>query len=371
MKHLVRVGGALLLLPAIGGCGTTEVVVGEAPGIARVVAGVLGQGHLETLLETAVAGPAAETPLGSPGGIVGREDGSFYVADRFRHRVAAVSADGQLTWPLGRGVCGSPGLGNGDPLKLCLDEAYGLAAAGGGVLYIADHGAHRVYRYDSAAAAVTVLLGTGAIGVAAEGDVAATAPTTRPTALAVGPDGAVYVAETGNNRIIKVGADGLVAVVAGTGDGGDAGDDGPARDAVLTAPAGLAWSGDTLFVSDAGNHRIRLIVNDTIHAFAGLGAPGFAGDRGRAAAALFDDPGALATVGGLLFVADRRNNRVRIIRLGPDSIDTFVGTGAATAGPDLLEAGRTAIMGPAGLAAAGRAVFVSDSGGYVVRRIIR
>jgi hypothetical protein len=62
---------------------------------------------------------------------------------------------------------------------------------------------------------------------------------------------------------------------------------------------------------------------------------------------------------------------VRIIRVGPDSIDTFGGTGAAAPGADLLAIGRTAVSGPAGLAAVGRAVFVGDSGGYVVRRVVR
>jgi hypothetical protein len=162
-----------------------------------------------------------------------------------------------------------------------------------------------------------------------------------------------------------------VAAFAGGGTFGDAGDGGLAVDAALRAPAGLAWSGDTLFVADAGNHRIRRVVRDTILAFAGLGAVGFSGDRGPAASALFRDPGIIAVDGTLLFVADRGNLRVRIIRLGADSIDTFAGTGDAAPGPDLLEAGRTAIAGPAGVAAAGRAVFVSDSGGFVVRRVVR
>jgi hypothetical protein len=96
-----------------------------------------------------------------------------------------------------------------------------------------------------------------------------------------------------------------------------------------------------------------------------------AGDRGPAAAALFDQPGALAAVGGLLFVADRGNHRVRVIRLGPDSVDTYAGTGSAVPGPDLAVAGRTAIAGPTGLAAAGRLLFLSDSGGHVVRRVVR
>ena len=359
------------MLPWLAGCGTTEVVVGEAAGVARIVAGVLGESHAITIPDSAPPGRATAMPIGSPTGIVGREDGSFLFADLIRRRVGAVTPAGELSWPVGRGACFPPGPGGADPRALCLAVPMGLALADDGTLVIADAGAHRVYRFDPVADRVDLVLGTGVQGVAGDGAVAAQSPTARPTAVAVGPDGATYVAESGNHRIVRIGADGLVNVFAGRGTPGEAGDEGPAVEAALRGPAGLAWSGDTLFVADAGNHRIRRVVRDTLLAFAGLGAVGFAGDRGPAASALFREPGMLAASGTLLFVADRGNHRLRLIRLGPDSIDTFAGTGAGAAGPDLLEAGRTAISGPAGVAAAGRAVFVSDSGGFVVRRVIR
>jgi len=367
-----RISCLLCLLGSLAAaaCGTTEVVVGEAPGVARVVAGVLGVTYEVTTLDTAGTGPAAGRPIGLPAGLVGWDDGRFLFADRMRQRVGAVTADGTLSWPVGRGRCGSPGLAGQRADSVCLAEPEGLAERDG-VLFVTDRRGQRVYAVDLAANRVTVLLGTGVAGIAADGAEAATAPTALPSGVAVGPDGAVYVAEAGNHRVVRVDVGGTVAAYAGRGQAADDGDGGAAREAALKGPAGLAWRGDTLYVADAGNNRIRRVVADTIRAFAGLGSPGFAGDRGPAAVALFDRPGALAVVGTLLFVADRGNHRVRIIRLGPDSIDTFAGTGESQSGPDLLEAGRTAIAGPAGLAAAGRAVFLSDSGGYVVRRVIR
>jgi len=372
MKAAARGIWLVGMLPWLAGCGTTEVVVGEAAGVARIVAGVLGQSHVVGFPDVASPGPATAAPIGSPTGIVGREDGSFLFADLIRRRIGAVTAGGDLSWPVGRGVCTVLGPAGTDPRALCLARPLGLALADDGTVLIADLSGHRVYRFDPAADAVAVVLGTGARGVAGDGAVAAQSPTDRPAAVTTRPDGSIYVAEAGNHRVVRIGADGGLTAFAGrAGTAGDAGDGAPAVDAALRAPAGLAWSGDTLFVADAGNHRIRMVVRDTIRAFAGLGAAGFAGDRGPAVAALFRDPGLLAVGGTLLFVADRGNRRLRIIRLGPDSIDTFAGTGSAVAGPDLLEAGRTAIAGPAGVAAAGRAVFVSDSGGFVVRRVIR
>jgi len=354
------------------GCGPTEVLVGDAPGVARVVAGVLGAPYELALPDTISAGPAGATLLGAPVGIAGFEDGSFYLADRVRRRVGFVSADGRLSWPVGRGVlCTLGGAPSVLPSEVCLGGPAGLALAPDGTLLIADAGAHRVFRYDPVADRVLLVLGTGAAGVAVEGQPGAGSPTDQPVAVAQGPDGAVYVAEARNGRVVRVGADGLVRLVAGTGDAGDVGDGGPARDARLANPAGLAWSGDTLYVADAGNHRIRRVIRDSIFSYAGVGAAGFRGDGRGVGEALFRSPGALAAVGSLLLVADRGNLRVRIIRVGPDSIDTFGGTGASEPGPDQLEIGRTALAGPAGLAAAGRAVFVSDSGGFVVRRVVR
>jgi hypothetical protein len=362
--------GVLALLIGLPGCGATEVVVGEAPGVARVVAGVLGEPFEVTFPDTAYAGPAIEQPIGVPAGLVGWEDGRFAFADRIRRRVGVVTASGELTWPIGRGACAFPGPDGVAADALCLAQPEGLAAADD-VLLLTDPPGHRVYVIDMVQNRVAVLLGTGTPGMAAESVAASAAPTARPTAVSVGPDGAVYVAERDNHRVVRVGGDGVVTTVAGRGEFADDGDGGPARLAALRAPAGLTWRGDTLYVADGGSHRIRRIVGDTIRAYAGMGAAGFVGDRGPAGAALFNAPGALAAIGGLLFVADRGNHRVRVIRLGPDSVDTFAGTGHTVPGPDLLEAGRTAVPGPTGVAAAGRVVFVSDSGGHVVRRVVR
>jgi hypothetical protein len=361
----------LPLLPLVGGCGPTEVLVGDAPGVARIVVGVLGVSHEVTFPDTADTGDAITLPIGSPAGLIAFEDGGFYFADRFRRRVGFVSTEGVLTWPVGAGSCPFPGLGTGDPTTLCLDDAGGIALGPDGSVAIADLGAHRVYRYLPVENRVEVVLGTGSPGRAADGAVARTSPTDMPVEVAIGPDGAVYVAELRNFRVVRVGADGLVTSVVGTGEVGDDGDDGPARAARVGRPAGLAWMGDTLYVADALNNRIRRVIRDTISAYAGLGAAGFAGDRGPARLALFREPGRMAAVGSLLFVADRGNQRVRIIRVGADSITTFAGTGAAVPGPDRLDIGRTSLAGPVGVAAAGRVVFVSDSGGCVVRRVVR
>lgn len=370
-------GGAALLaaLPwTAGACGPTEVLVGDAPGIARVVAGVLGvaaEVPVAASLDTAVIGDALEVPIGPPAGLAAFEDGSFYFADRRRRRIGHVTAEGRLTWPVGRGTCSVPGLGDGTPEGVCFITPAGLALDDQDRLVISDDRANVVYRYDPAAEQVERVLGRGPEGQADSGAVARDALTFGPADVAIGPDGAVQVAERRNHRVVRVGSDGILTIAAGTGVQGDAGDGGPAAAAQLSLPEGVHWMGDTLYIADSGNHRLRRVIDGVIESYAGIGAAGFLGDGGPASLALFNRPGRMASAGALLFVTDRGNQRVRVIRVGPDSIRTFGGTGAREPGQDLLEIGRTSLATPAGLAAAGRAVFVADSGGFVVRRVVR
>lgn len=364
----------LLIGVAGWGCGPTEVLVGDTPGIGRVVAGVLEvapEPPAFPQLDTAVNGDALEIPIGPPAGLVAFEDGSFYFADRFRRRIGHVTADGRLTWPAGRGTCGVPSAPGGVATDLCLLLPAGLALEPGGALIISDDRGHRVWRYLPAEERVELVFGTGTAGTAAEGTPAHQARTFGPVDVAVGPDGLVHVAERQNHRIVRIGAGGLVSIAAGTGEQGDAGDGGPATDARLSLPEGLHWVGDTLYVADSGNHRIRRVVDGVIQGFAGVGAAGFAGEGVAANTALLNRPGRMASSGTLLFIADRGNNRVRLVQLGPDVIRTFGGTGAQDAGGDLLEIGRTPLATPSGVAVGGRAVFIADSGGFVVRRVVR
>jgi serine/threonine-protein kinase len=357
-----------------GGCGPTEVLVGDIPGVARVTAGVLGvppQPPVSAQTDTAVNGDAVEIPIGPPAGLLAFPDGSFYFGDRARQRIGFVSAAGSLTWPIGSGLCAVQGSPDGSATSLCLLQPAGISQDAAGNVVLTDERGHRVYRYIPAEERVEVVLGSGLPGVAPSGSVARTARTFAPADVAVGPDDAVYVAERQNHRIVRIGTDGLLTIAAGTGAQGDSGDGGPAPDALLNLPEGVHWMGDTLYIADSGNHRIRRIIGGTIVTYAGVGARGFGGDGGPAVAALFDRPGRMASAGALLFVADRGNHRIRLIQIGPDSIGTFGGTGAAQPGADLLEVGRTALATPSGVAVGGRAVFVADSGGYVVRRVVR
>jgi uncharacterized protein (TIGR03437 family) len=135
--------------------------------------------------------------------------------------------------------------------------------------------------------------------------------------------GNLYVSDMGLNQIIEVTPAGAVSVFAGTGIAGFSGDGGPAAQAALSAPAGIAFdSQGTMYIADSGNNRIRTITTDgNIHTIAGSGVAGFAGDGSTSDFASFMGPlGVTVDASGNVYVADTGNNRVRM--LSPQSVPT-------------------------------------------------
>jgi uncharacterized protein (TIGR03437 family) len=164
---------------------------------------------------------------------------------------------------------------------------------------------------------------------AGEGQPAVSAQFYNLQGLAADKSGNLYIADTGNHRVRRMLASGIVETVAGTGASGFGGDDGPARAAQLSGPeAVLVAAEGSIYISDTQNHRIRRINRDgIIQTIAGTGQPGFSGDGGPAALAQIDTPRGLAfDTEGNLYFADSLNNRVR--RISTDgTIRTVAGNG--------------------------------------------
>lgn len=198
--------------------------------------------------------------------------------------------------------------------------------------------------------AVTNVAGTGQLAFSSDGGVATATPIVHPLALALGPDGTVYIAE--GNRVRQIRRDGRIATLAGTGEAGDRGDHGLARLAQLNSPQGLAVdSAGDVYIADTRNHRIRRVAPDGIIAtVAGTGKAGFAGDDGKAIEAQLNLPvGVAVGFGDDLWIADTGNNRVRRIDAN-GIIRTIVGTGEPGYRGDGGQALYAVLDGPAGLA---------------------
>src|SRR5439155_1448992 len=138
--------------------------------------------------------------------------------------------------------------------------------------------------------------------------------------VAVAPDGSFYIADTINDRIRRVGPDGIISTVAGNGTSGFSGDGGPAQGAALRRPQGVAVSPDgDLYIADTGNARIRRVGPAAIITTAAVnGTLVFGGDGRPATQALSDALGVAVAPDGGFYIADPNNCRIR--RVGPDGI---------------------------------------------------
>jgi sugar lactone lactonase YvrE len=350
---------ALLAAVAVAVCGDPVSVVGDIPGLARIVLGVPGEaGHTEAELAT-------EALIHDPAGVVLAPDGVLYVADRANARLLAVTSSGRLRVLADDLFCVT---------QPCLEAPSDVALDPQGRVLVADPVGNRLWRFDPAGDGGTVVAGTGEAGDAPDGAPAEGSPLHAPFGVAVAGDGTIYVSESSGHRVRTIGADGLLRTVAGTGESGFAGDGGPADEALLSVPRGLDVASTGLWIADAGNDRIRVVDlgTGTIRTVAGNGLRGYSGDGGPAleAALNFPDDVAAGPDGRFLFIADTRNHRVRAVRLESGRIETYVGTGETGYSGELLDAGATSIGSPSGVTASSFGLlFVSDPGNSLVWRI--
>ena len=128
---------------------------------------------------------------------------------------------------------------------------------------------------------ISTVVGNGTPGPAGDGGPATAAAINQPRAVAVDAEGNLFVTDTYNNRIRRVDPDGRITTVAGNGVGGYSGDGGPAIDAAIFRPHGVAVDNrGHLLIADSPNHRIRMVdlSSGLIRTVAGTGEEGFSGD---------------------------------------------------------------------------------------------
>jgi hypothetical protein len=254
-------------------------------------------------------GPATDAQVNRPEGVIPLADGSYLVADTGNHRIRRVTPDGIITTYAGstRGFGGDGGPAAGGQLDSPRDGAQLLD----GSILIADTGNHRIRRV-APDGTITTFAGTGTPGAGGDGGAATVAQLNAPRDVAPLADGGVAIADTGNDRIRRITPDGTITTIAG-GTRGAGGDGGPAVNAQLNAPASVTpLTNGALLVADSGNDRIRRITPlGTIFTVAGT-EPGLAGDGGPASAARLDDPQAVVrTPQGGMLIADTANSRIR------------------------------------------------------------
>ena len=250
----------------------------------------------------------------------------------------------------GTGIAGFGG--DGGPAKLAmLNQPEGVAVDASGNLYIADTDNNRI-RKISPNGIITTVAGTGIAGFSGDGGPASQAQLNHPEGVAVDASGNLYIADTGNNRIRKISPDGIITTVAGNGIAGFSGDNGPASQAQLNQPEGVAVDASgNLYIADTDNDRIREVRTDGVIVTI-AGDAGFSGDGGPASQAQLNHPeGVAVDASGNLYIADTGNNRIR--KISPNGIITTV---AGNGTPAILNA-------PTGIAvSASGNLYIADTG---------
>jgi sugar lactone lactonase YvrE len=272
---------------------------------------------------------ATETMLYWPTAVRFDPLGHLVVSDLNNFRVRRVEEDGTVGTILGTGfhLGSTEGVpATTSPVDFPIDFRF---AADGTFYVLASHEARVLWVDD--ATIVHWIVGDGNYGYTGDGSDAKSAQLSEPAGLARADDGTLYVADTQNHCIRKVDPQGFISTLAGRGFAGFAGDGGPAEAALMNAPTGLTLDGSRLYVSDAGNHAIRVVdlATDTIERVAGNGAQGWSGDGGDALDATLSTPEAVAVdPEGRVWIADAGNNVLR--RIDTDgTIATLAGTGEA------------------------------------------
>jgi sugar lactone lactonase YvrE len=360
----------LLILAAASVCllhtpAQAQGILSVRPGrTAQTTAGTGTPGY------TGESGAATAATLANPSAVAYDGSGNLFIADANNHVIRElVQTSGKLITVAGTGVAGFGGDG-GPATSALLDTPSGIAIDASGNIFFADSHNHRIRAISGGT--IKTIAGTGSAGFSGDNGQGAAAQLALPSAIALDTSGNLFVADTNNNRIRKI-AGGTITTVAGNGDEFFAGDGGPAISASLDLPAGVAVdSSGNLYIADRHNQRVRVVAaNGVISTVAGSAdgsiAGGFSGDGGDATAAALSKPTGIAVDrAGNLYIADTNNHRIRQVASG--AIATVAGTGDEGFGGDGSDAAGALLDSPKGLAIDGAGdVSLADSHNQRVR----
>ena len=310
--------------------------------------------------------PAASAPTGEVRSVMADAQGNVFFSDSQNCLVLKVDLQGILNVVAGNGICGLSGDG-GPAISASISVVTGLAVDNAGNLYLSDSRNNRIRRVspsgtidtfagrglcqsslDGVPALSTDLCGPGHLSIAPSGDLFVSTFTVirkitpsgivqrawsgnlTPRGIVVDTSGNLYfsASDAFTNQVARLSSDGVTTVVAGGARSGYAGDGGPAAQASLYLPDGLALdSAGNLFIADYGNNRIRKVTpSGLISTVAGDGLAGFAGDGTTGPGSLYFPNAVAVDAGGNLFISDQHNRRIRkVARNG--LLTTYAGSG--------------------------------------------
>lgn len=283
-------------------------------------------------------GPAVKAQVNNPFGVVRGPDGAIYFCEYDGQVVRRVAADGTITTVAGSGQTGYAGDG-GLPLKASFNKPHEIRFDSRGDLFIADMANHAIRKVVLKSGVVTTVAGTGRPGYAGDGGPAAQAQLKSPHSIQFGPGGDLFICDIGNHVIRRVDAKtGAISTFAGTGKPGPTPDGAPIRGTPLNGPRSLDFdpAGNLWLATREGNQVLRFDLKEgRIHHVAGTGKKGFTGNGGPAREATLSGPKGIAVgPGGDVYLVDTESHSIRVIDAKTGRLGLLVGTGEKGDGPD-------------------------------------
>jgi hypothetical protein len=312
---------------------------------------------------------ATAASFNHPDGIVADAMGNIYISDLYNNCIRQVNTAGVIS--TFAGVQGSFAGDGFQATSAILGSPNHAVADAAGNVYIADQNNYRV-RKISTNGIISTFAGTGNYGFSGDGGQSTNANLGRPSALTFDALGNLYIADQGGS-VRMVNANGVISTLAGIGYNYYAGDGGPAVNAGLYYPSGIAIDAiGNIYISELYGNRIRMInTAGIINTIAGNGSGGYSGDGAAATDAQLYYPNSLSVDAvGNLYIADQYNYCVRMINTN-GIISTFAGTGGSYGysgdGSAATAAQLSSVTGVT-IDAAGN-VYIGDAGNYGIRKV--
>lgn len=334
------VGLVVCALSLLGNQRTNPLPASEPP-----VEGLAVEGWaVETVAGTGTAGfkgdggPASQAEVNNPFGVVRGPDGAIWFCEYGGQRIRRITTDGRLETIAGSGEKGYSGDG-GEPLQATFNLPHEIRFDKRGDLYIVDMSNHVVRKIDFQKNIVTTIAGTGVPGYSGDGGNANKAQLKNPHSIQFGPDGDLYICDIGNHVIRKVNMQNMqISTFAGTGKPGRTPDNSPLEGTPLNGPRSLDFdqAGNLWLATREGNQVFRLdLKSQRILHVAGTGASGFTGNGGPALQATLKGPKGIALdSAGNIYLADTESHTIRKIDAKSGTIEVLVGNGSKGDGPD-------------------------------------
>ena len=288
---------------------------------------------------TGDGGPATAAQINDPYGVIRGPDGALWFCEHAGHSIRKIGTDGTISTVAGTGEKGYEGDG-GSARQAAFNLPHELRFDAAGNLFIADTGNNAIRRIDAQTGVITTIAGgPDRRGYSGDGGPAAEATFKGPHSIQFAPDGSLYVCDVGNHAIRRIDpTTGTITTIAGTGKPGPTPAGAPLAGTPLNNPRSLDVdrNGDLWLVTREGNQVFRLDLRaQRIHLVAGTGQPGFTGNGGPALQATLSGPKGIALdKDNNAWLADTESHTIRRIDAKTARIDVMAGTGSKGDGPD-------------------------------------